>query len=56
MLSFLREQGNEQLPAEKPDAAAGGTPDDGSEKLKEQEYLTVAAHGRRTRKSTILLL
>lgn len=54
MLSFLREQGSEQLPAEKQDAAASGAPGD-DRKPQEQEYLTVAAHGRRTRKSTISL-
>lgn len=54
MLSFLREQGNAELPAQKPDAT-GRAPGDGTEKPQQQEYLTVAAHGRRTRKSTTLL-
>jgi hypothetical protein len=53
MLSFLRDQGNSDLPAQKPDAASG-TPDAGTGKP-EREYLTVAAHGRRTRKSTTML-
>ena len=55
MLSFLREQGNADLSAQKPDAAADTAPGDGTEKPQEQEYLTVAAHGKRTRKSTVLL-
>ena len=55
MLSFLREQGNADLPAQKPDNAVESAPDDGAEKPQEQEYLTVAASGKRTRKSTILL-
>jgi preprotein translocase subunit SecG len=55
MLSFLREQSNGDLPAQKPDNAVESAPGDGAEKPKEQEYLTVAASGKRTRKSTILL-
>ena len=55
MLSFLREQGNGDLPAQKPDTAVESAPGDGNEEPKEQEYLTVAASGKRTRKSTILL-
>ncbi|OHB62741.1 MAG: hypothetical protein A2168_07995 [Planctomycetes bacterium RBG_13_50_24] len=55
MLSFLREQGNSGLPAQKPDNAVESAPGDGAEKPQEQEYLTVAAPGKRTRKSTILL-
>ncbi len=55
MLSFLREQGNVDLPAQKPDTAIESAPGDGAEKPQEQEYLTVAASGKRTRKSTILL-
>jgi len=55
MLSFLREQGNGDSPAQKPDTAAEAVPGDGAEKPREQEYLTVAASGKRTRKSTILL-
>ena len=55
MLSFLREQSNGDLPAQKPDTAVESTPGDGAEKTQEQEYLTVAAPGKRTRKSTILL-
>jgi preprotein translocase subunit SecG len=55
MLSFLREQNNVDLPAQKPDAPAQAVSTDGAEKPKEQEYLTVAASEKRTRKSTILL-
>jgi len=55
MLSFLREQGNGDLPAQQPDAGGETAPGDGAEKPQEQEYLTVAAHGKRTRKSTTLL-
>jgi len=55
MLSFLRDQGNGDLPGQKPDTAVESAPGDGAEKPKEQEYLTVAASGKRTRKSTILL-
>ena len=55
MLSFLRDQSNGDLPAQQPDAAGETPPGDGAEKPQEQEYFTVAAHGRRTRKSTTLL-
>ena len=55
MLSFLREQGNGNLPAQKPDTAVESAPGDDAEKPQEQEFLTVAAPGKRTRKSTILL-
>jgi preprotein translocase subunit SecG len=55
MLSFLREQSNVDLPAQKSDAAAQVESSDGTEKPQEQEYLTVAASEKRTRKSTILL-
>jgi preprotein translocase subunit SecG len=55
MLSFLREQGNGELPAQKPDTDVESAPGDGAETPQEQEYLTVAACGKRTRKSTILL-
>jgi len=55
MLSFLRDQGFENLPAQKSAAAAEKTPDNGNEKPQEQEYLTVAAREKQVRKSTILL-
>ena len=55
MLSFLRDQGKGDVPAQQPDAADKTMPVDGAEKPQDQEYLTVAAHGKRTRKSTTLL-
>ena len=55
MLSFLRDQGNGDLPAQQPDAVSETTPSEGAEKPQGQEYLTVAAHEKRTRKSTTLL-
>ena len=55
MLSFLRDHGNGDLPAQQPDAAGETAPGAGAEKPQEQEYLTVSAHEKRTRKSTTLL-
>jgi len=55
MLSFLREQSNVDLTAKKPDADAHAASSDATEKPQQQEYLTVAAPGKRSRKSTILL-
>jgi preprotein translocase subunit SecG len=56
MLSFLRDQSLEDLPAQKKmNATAGKAPGDGTEKSQESEYLTVAAQGKRVRKSTTLL-
>ena len=55
MLSFLREQGNSDMPAQQSKAAGETTPSDGTEKPQEQQYLTVAAHKKRARKSTTLL-
>jgi preprotein translocase subunit SecG len=55
MLSFLRDQCNGDLPAQKPEAETEATPGDGTEKSQEQEFLTVGAPGNRSRKSTILL-
>ncbi len=64
MLSFLREQGIGDLLARKPaapapaptDGAAGNkSPDNGTKKTQEQEYLTVATQNKNTRKSTVLL-
>ena len=54
MLSFLREQGNGESPAQQPDAA-GMESTEGAENPQEQEYLTVSTAGKRTRKSTTLL-
>jgi len=56
MLSFLRDQSLEDLPAEKKmNTTADKAPGDGTEKSQESEYLTVAAQGKRVRKSTTLL-
>ncbi len=66
MLSFLRDQNSEELPAEKKmkaaaaaagKAAAGNkkAPSDGAGKSQEPEFLTVASHGKRVRKTTTLL-
>lgn len=55
MLSFLREQGNGNLPTKQSQAVGETTPADGAEKPQEQQYLTVATHEKRTRKSTMLL-
>jgi hypothetical protein len=54
MLSFLREQGGIDLPTRKDDVTASKTTTGDGEQPQEQ-YLTVADHGGRTRKSTILL-
>jgi len=54
MLSFLREQGGQNIPSGKDDVTAGKTSTGDGEQPQEQ-YLTVADHGGRTRKSTILL-
>jgi len=56
MLSFLREQSFEDLQAQKKtDAATGKPTGNGTGKSQEPEYLTVAAQGKRVRKSTTLL-
>ena len=55
MLSFLREQGNGELPTQKQDAGTEAIAGEGGEKTHEQEYLTVAAPGKRSLKSTIVL-
>jgi hypothetical protein len=55
MLSFLREQGNGDLPAKQPQANGETPTNDGTEKAQEQQYLTVSAHKKRARKSTTLL-
>jgi len=56
MLSFLRDQSLEDLPAQKKtNTTAGKAPGDGTEKSQESEYLTVASQGKRVRKSTTLL-
>jgi len=56
MLSFLREQGNVELPAQKKArASAGKKPDEAVDKSQGNEYYTVAAHGKKARKSTVFL-
>ena len=66
MLSFLRDQSLEDLPAEKKLKAAAAAanrataskkaPSDGADnKSPEPEFLTVASHGKRVRKTTTLL-
>ncbi len=56
MLSFLRDQSLDDLPAQKKtNISAGKAPGDGTDKSQESEYLTVAAQGKRVRKSTTLL-
>ena len=56
MLSFLRDQSLEELPAQqKTNKSTGKSPGDGTDKSQESEYLTVAAQGKRVRKSTTLL-
>jgi len=55
MLSFLREQSNGDEPAQQPGTAVESAQGDDAENSQEQEYLTVAAPGKRTRKSTIFL-
>lgn len=52
MLSFLREQNLGELPA---DAAAQNTQENGTGQKQEQEYFTVASHGKAVRKTTTLL-
>jgi len=55
MLSFLRDEGLENLPVQKSAAPAAKTPDNANEKPQEQEYLTVAVREKQVRKSTITL-
>ncbi len=61
MLSFLRDQSLEDLPAEKKRNAAASkasgkkVPSEGADKSQESEFLTVASHGKRVRKTTTLL-
>lgn len=53
MLAFMREHELEESSPQKPPAGADGTAADSAQE--EQEYLTVAAHNKTARKSTILL-
>lgn len=58
MLSFLRDQNLEDIPAQKKtNKTAGKAPGDGddTDKSQESEYLTVATQKKRVRKSTTLL-
>ncbi|MFH1884091.1 MAG: hypothetical protein ABIL62_15445 [Planctomycetota bacterium] len=56
MLSFLRDQSLEDLPAQKKTSTtAGKAPGDGTDKSQESEYLTVATQKKRVRKRTTLL-
>lgn len=56
MLSFLRDQNGSSLPGQPPDAPAAKAPVGGAVPTAEQDYLTVAAHGKRARKSTAVLI
>lgn len=57
MLSFLRDQNGSKSPAQTPDAPAGKVPGDGAAPaVPDQDYLTVAAHGKRAHRSTALLV
>lgn len=56
MLSFLRDQNLEDIPAQKKaNKTADKSPGDGTDKSQESEYLTVATQNKRVRKSTRLL-
>ena len=57
MLSFLQDQGLDGLPAEKKrkETASNKASSDGTNKSQESEFLTVASHGKRVRKTTTLL-
>jgi preprotein translocase subunit SecG len=54
MLSFLQEQNSGELPAQKANGGGAEAPS-GANKSEDQEYLTVAEHGKRTRRSTVVL-
>jgi len=54
MLSFLQEQGNADSSRQRPDRP-GKALGDSTGKSPDQEYLTVAGYGKRTRRSTIVL-
>ena len=55
MLSFLRDPGAGELPAQKSADAAGKSPAQGADKSQEQEYVAVAVQGSSVRKTTTLL-
>ncbi len=54
MLSFQKEHGSSDLPTQR-SAGSGSLPGDDAGKSPDQGYLTVAEHGRRTRRSTVVL-
>ncbi len=55
MLSFLRDQSFDDLPAQKKAGAAAGTSADGEKNIPDQGFLTVATDRRQVRRSTTLL-
>jgi hypothetical protein len=57
MLSFLRDQNPEELPAEQKNSTAASKklPIDGIDKSQESEFLTVSSKGKQVRKTTTLL-
>ncbi len=55
MLSFLRDQNSAGTPGQEPPTPAGKPPVNDAGPAPEQEFLTVAARGKRARKSTMLL-
>jgi hypothetical protein len=55
MLSFLRDQNSAELPGQVPSTPPGKSPEPGTEPPQEEQFLTVATHGKRTRKSTLFL-
>jgi len=55
MLSFLRDQSFDDLPAQKKARAAAGTSADGEKNAAKQGFLTVATDQRQVRRSTTLL-
>ncbi len=54
MLPFQKERSCGDLPAQQP-GAAGQVPGGGADNSQDQGYLTVAEHGKRTRKSTAVV-
>jgi len=55
MLSFLRDQSFDDLPAQKKAGAAAATSADGEKNIPDQGFLTVATDRRQVRRSTTLL-
>lgn len=57
MLSFLRDQNGSNPAAQTPESPAGKAPAEGAgPAVQDQGFLTVAAHGKRARKSTTILI